>query len=69
MLLQNIVNFSGSHLQHAFLNMLNKATKTNAENLRQYKHIFSLILEQILASSTNLVSEVKNLSPNFKRIR
>ena len=44
-------------------------TTTNAENL-QYKRRFSLIVEQILAfaSSTNLVREVKNLSPNFKRI-
>ena len=43
---------------------------TNAENLGQYKSRFSLIVEQILAftSSTNLVSEVKNLSSNFKRI-
>ena len=43
---------------------------TNAENLRQYKRRFSLIVEQILAFTwdTNLVREVKNLSPNFKRI-
>ena len=43
---------------------------TNAENLRQYKSRFFLILEQILAfvSSTNLVKEVKNLPPNFKQI-
>ena len=43
-------------------------TKTNAENLRQYKSRFSFIVEQILAfaSSTNLVREVQNLPPNFK---
>ena len=46
------------------------ATATNAENLRQYKSRFYLIVEQILAfdSSTKLVREVKNLSPNFKQI-
>ena len=45
-------------------------TTTNPENLRQYKNKFSLIVEQILAFAwrTNLVSEVNNLSPNFKRI-
>ena len=45
-------------------------TTTNAENLRQYKSRFPLIVEQILAftSSTDLVEEIKNLSPNFKRI-
>ena len=44
-------------------------TAANAENL-QYKSRFSLIVEQILAFawSTKLVREVKNLSPNFKRI-
>ena len=43
-------------------------TITNAKNLGQYKSRFSLIVEQILgfASSTNLVREVKNASPNFK---
>ena len=43
---------------------------TNAENLRQYKITFSLIVEQILAftSHPNMVREVKNLSPNFKQI-
>ena len=42
-------------------------TSTNAENLRQYKSRFSLIVEQIQAfpSSTNLAREVKNLSLNF----
>ena len=42
----------------------------NAENLRQYKSRFSLIVEQTLAfaSSARLVREVKNLLPNFKRI-
>ena len=45
-------------------------TTTNAKIFRQYKSRFSLIVEQILAfaASTNLVREVKNLSPNFKRI-
>ena len=47
---------------------------TNAENLRQCKiiifFIFFLIAEQILAfaSHPNIVSEVKNMSPNFKQI-
>ena len=43
---------------------------TNAENLRQYKIRFSLIVEQTLAftSSPNMVREKKNLSPNFKQI-
>ena len=42
-------------------------TTRNAENL-QDKRMFHLIVEQILAftSSTNLVKEVKNLSPNLK---
>ena len=42
------------------------ATKTNAENLRQYKNRFFLIVEQILvfALSGNLVGTVKNFSPN-----
>ena len=45
-------------------------TITNNENLRQYKNIFSLIVEQILgcASSTNLFREVKNKFPNFNQI-
>ena len=45
-------------------------TATNAENLRQYKSKFFLIVEQILAFawSTNFIREVKNLSRNFKRI-
>ena len=45
-------------------------TTTNAENLRQYKSRFSSIVEPIMvfASSTNLVKEVKNFYPNFKRI-
>ena len=45
-------------------------TTTNTENFRQYKSGFSLIVEQVLVftSNTNLVKEVKNLSPNFKRI-
>ena len=42
--------------------------KTNTENLRQYKIRFSLIVEHLLAftSSSNMVREAKNLSPNFK---
>ena len=43
---------------------------TNVKNLRQYKIRFSLNVEHILAfaSSRNMVSEVKRLSPNFKQI-
>ena len=46
------------------------AETTNAENLRQYKIRFSLIVEQILAftSGPNMVRELKNLSPNFEKI-
>ena len=42
----------------------------SAENLQQYNIRFSLIVEQILAlaSSTNLVREFKNMSPNSIRI-
>ena len=42
----------------------------NAENLRQYKIRFSLIVEQMLAfaSSSIVVREVKILSSNFKQI-
>ena len=45
-------------------------TATNVANLRQYKRKFSLTAEEILpfASSTNLVTEIENLSPNFKRL-
>ena len=45
-------------------------TTTNAENLRQYKSRFSLIVEQILAfpSTTYLVRKVKSLPLNFKQI-
>ena len=45
-------------------------TTTNAENLRQYKSTFSLILEQILPfpSNANLVRKAMNLSPDFKGI-
>ena len=41
----------------------------NAENLRENKIRFSLILEKILAftSSSSMVLDVKNLSPNFKQ--
>ena len=44
-------------------------TATNTETLRQNKSRFSLIVEQIMAFalSTNLVREVNNSSPNFKR--
>ena len=46
---------------------------TNAENVRQYKSFFFFrysVLKQLLVSalSTNLVGEVKNLSPSFKQI-
>ena len=42
----------------------------NTNNLRLYTIRISLILEQILAfaSSSNLVREDKNKSPNFKQI-
>ena len=45
-------------------------TKTNAENLWQYKNKFSFIVVHILAfaSSTNLVGEVKNMFLNFKQV-
>ena len=45
-------------------------TTTNAENLRQYKSRFPLIVEQILAffSSTSLVREFDDLSLSFIRI-
>ena len=45
-------------------------TITNNENLRQYKNIFSLIVEQILAcaSSTNFFREVKNKFQSFNQI-
>ena len=39
---------------------------TKAENLQQYKPIFSLILNFV--SSTNLVTKVKSMSLNFKQI-
>ena len=44
---------------------------TKAEKLRQYKIRFSLIAEQILAfvSYPNMIREVKNLPPNFKKMR
>ena len=50
--------------------MLNCDNDTNAENLPQYKSRSYLIVEQTLAfaSSTNLITEVKSLSPNSKRI-
>ena len=43
---------------------------TNSENLQQYKLRFSLITEQVLAFTLhpNIVSDVKNLSPNFSQI-
>ena len=42
-------------------------TTTNVKNLWQYKSRFFFILWEILAFAlrTNLVREVKNLSPNF----
>ena len=45
-------------------------TTKKAENLRQYKSKFSLIVEHILTFPlrTNLVRKVKNLSRNLKRI-
>ena len=44
--------------------------KTNVENIRQCKSTFSFTAEQTLdfAPSSNLVREVRNLPPNFKRI-
>ena len=44
------------------------STTTNEEKLRQYEKRFSLIVELMLSldSSSNMVREVKNLSPNFK---
>ena len=44
------------------------STTTNTKNLGQYKTRFYSIVEQILAfaSSFNMVTEVKNMSPNFK---
>ena len=43
---------------------------TNAKKSRQNKMCFSLIVEKVLAfaSRPNMVREVKNLSPNLKRI-
>ena len=45
-------------------------TTANAKNLRQYKIKFSVIKEQILAftSNPNIVKELINMSPSFKRI-
>ena len=42
----------------------------NAENLRQDKIRFSLIVELLLTfkSSPNMVREVKNMSPSFTKI-
>ena len=63
---------SGVSLRYrpCYKNVLNMTMTTNAENLRQNKSRLSLIAEQRLAftSSTHLIREVKNLSPNFKRI-
>ena len=46
------------------------AATRNAENLREYKIRFSLIVEEILAfaSGPNMVRELKRMSPNFKEI-
>ena len=45
-------------------------TTTNTENVPQYKSRFLLIEEQMLAFAlgTNVIAEVKNLFPIFKRI-
>ena len=45
-------------------------TAANAKNLWPYKIRFSMIVEQMLdfALSTSVVTEVQNLSPNFKRM-
>ena len=49
--------------------MLIQTANTNATTLRQHKIRFYLNVEQKLAftSSPNMVREVKNLSPNFKK--
>ena len=46
------------------------ATTANAEILQKYKSKFSLIEKNVLvlASSTNLVREVKNFSPDFDEL-
>ena len=46
-------------------------TKTSAENVRQYKSGYPLIVEWILnfLSSTNFVRKVKNMFPNFKKMQ
>ena len=46
-------------------------TKTSAENVRQYKSRYPLIVEWILTflSSTNFVRKVKNMPPNFKKMQ
>ena len=44
---------------------------TNAKDSRQNKITFSFIAEQILlpfASTSNMIREVENVSPNFKQI-
>ena len=45
-------------------------TTANAENLRQYKSIFSSIVEHILSFTfgANLIKKDKNLLPNFKQL-
>ena len=45
-------------------------TVADIKNLRQHNIIFALIAEQILAFAehSNIVREVKTLSPNFKQI-
>ena len=62
-----------SVIQAAFLCEIIKVCKfmiaaTNTENLPQYKIRFSLIVKSILAftSSSSVVGEEKNMSPNFK---
>ena len=44
-------------------------TTTNAETLQQYKSSFFIVKQMLaFASGANLVREVKNYTPNFKRI-
>ena len=56
--------------QTLLLEYVNLCQEQQMENLQQYKIRFSLITEQVLAFALhpNMVSKVKNLSPNFKQI-
>lgn len=60
--LKSIISVTSSAWQTLLL-------KQNKYQKRQYKGIFSLIVEKTLtfASSTNLVRKVKNMFPNFKK--